>query len=119
MVRANTPDEVHRLSVQRPGAGDAAGMAELHEPDAVLAHPQSRPVQGRSAIRAVYEGVLSSGARMGLEPALPQLTGSDLASAMTRRADGEGVRVQVLCRQPDGAWLRVIDAPEVPGPPAS
>jgi hypothetical protein len=22
--------------------------------------------------------------------------------------------VQVLCRQPDGSWLRIIDRPEVP-----
>ncbi|MGA9775264.1 MAG: hypothetical protein WBU92_05020 [Candidatus Dormiibacterota bacterium] len=29
------------------------------------------------------------------------------------RADGIGVRVQVVRRQPDGSWLRVIDVPEM------
>jgi hypothetical protein len=30
--------------------------------------------------------------------------------------DNTGVRVQVLRRQPDGSWLRIIDRPEVPEP---
>ena len=34
----------------------------------------------------------------------------------TRSADNTGVRVQVLRRQPDGSWLRIIDRPEVPQP---
>jgi hypothetical protein len=34
----------------------------------------------------------------------------------TRSADNTGVRVQVLRRQPDGSWLRIIDRPEVPAP---
>jgi hypothetical protein len=38
----------------------------------------------------------------------------DLALTSTRSADNTGVRVQVLRRQPDGSWLRIIDRPEVP-----
>jgi hypothetical protein len=37
-----------------------------------------------------------------------------LALTSTRSADNTGVRVQVLRRQPDGSWLRIIDRPEVP-----
>jgi hypothetical protein len=40
----------------------------------------------------------------------------DLALATTRSADNTGFRVQVLRRQPDGSWLRIIDRPEVPQP---
>jgi len=39
--------------------------------------------------------------------------GDDLALTSTRSADNTGVRVQVLRRQPDGSWLRIIDRPEV------
>jgi hypothetical protein len=39
-----------------------------------------------------------------------------LALTSTRSADNAGVRVQVLRRQPDGSWLRIIDRPEVPKP---
>ena len=38
------------------------------------------------------------------------------ALTSTRSADNTGVRVQVLRRQPDGSWLRIIDRPEVPKP---
>ena len=31
-------------------------------------------------------------------------------------ADNTGVRAQVLRRQPDGSWLRIMDRPEVPRP---
>lgn len=38
----------------------------------------------------------------------------NLTLTSTRSADNTGVRVQVLRRQPDGSWLRIIDRPEVP-----
>ena len=34
----------------------------------------------------------------------------------TRSADNTGVRVQVLRRQPDGSWLRIMDRAVVPRP---
>ena len=40
----------------------------------------------------------------------------DLALTSTRSADNTGVRAQVLRRQSDGSWLRIMDRPEVPQP---
>jgi hypothetical protein len=46
---------VTRLVVERLNAGDAAGVAALYEPEAVLAYPADRPTTGRTAIQAVYQ----------------------------------------------------------------
>jgi hypothetical protein len=52
--------------------------------------------------------------KFGLEAPLPTVRFEDLPLTSTRSADNTGVRVQVLRRQPDGSWLRIIDRPEVP-----
>ena len=115
-TRAMEPEDVTRLVAERLNAGDAAGAAALYEPDAVLAYPVDRPVIGREAIQAVYQALAEAGVRFGVETAVPTVRFEDLALASTHSADGTGVRVQVLRRQPDGSWLRVIDRPEVRGP---
>ena len=38
-AKAMQPEEVTRLVAERLNAGDAAGMAALYEPQAVLAYP--------------------------------------------------------------------------------
>jgi ketosteroid isomerase-like protein len=110
---------VTRLIVERLNAGDAAGVAALYEPEAVLAYPADRPTMGRAAIQAVYQQMVQmvdAGMRFGTETPLPTVWFQDLALASTRSADNTGVRVQLLRRQPDGSWLRIIDRPEVPQP---
>ena len=114
-VKAMEPEEVTRLVAERLNAGDAAGAAALYEPQAVLAYPADRPTTGRAAIQAVYQQLVDAGVRFGTEPQLPTVRFEDLALTSTRSADNTGVRVQVLRRQPDGSWLRIIDRPEVPG----
>jgi ketosteroid isomerase-like protein len=111
---AMEPEDVTRLVVERLNAGDAAGVAALYEPQAVLAYPADQPTIGRAAIRAVYEQMVDAGLRFGGETSLPTVRFEDLALTSTRSADNTGVRVQVLRRQPDGSWLRIIDRPEVP-----
>ena len=113
-VKAMEPEDVTRLIVERVNAGDAAGAAELYEPDAVLAYPADRPTTGREAIRAVYQRMIDAGVKFGAEPPAPTVRFEDLALASTRSADNTGVRVQVLRRQADGSWLRIIDRPEAP-----
>jgi ketosteroid isomerase-like protein len=115
-ARAMEPEEVTRLVAERLNAGDAAGVAALYEPDAVLAYPADRPVTGREAIRAIYQQMADAGAKFAIETPLPTVRFEDLALTSTRSADNTGVRVQVLRRQPDGSWLRIIDRPEVPQP---
>ena len=119
-AKAMEPEEVTRLIVERLNAGDAAGVAALYEPEAVLAYPADRPTMGRAAIQAVYQQLVDqmvdAGMRFGTETPLPTVRFQDLALTSTRSADNTGVRVQLLRRQPDGSWLRIIDRPEVPQP---
>src|SRR6266571_4360774 len=46
-AKAMQPEDVTRLVAERLNAGDAAGVAALYEPQAVLAYPADRPVTGR------------------------------------------------------------------------
>jgi ketosteroid isomerase-like protein len=82
----------------------------------VLAYPADQPATGREAIQAIYQQMVVAGVKFAVETALPTVKLEDLALTSTRSADNTGVRVQVLRRQPDGSWLRIIDRPEVPPP---
>ncbi len=115
-TQAMEPEEVTRLVTQRLNAGDAAGIARLYEPQAVLAYPIDQPISGREAIQVVYQKMIDAGVKFGLEAPLPTVSFENLALTSTRSADNTGVRVQVLRRQADGSWLRIIDRPEVPQP---
>ena len=115
-AKATEPEDVTRLVSERLNAGDAAGVAALYEPHAVLAYPADRPVTGREAIQAIYQQMADAGMKFALETSLPTVRFEDLALTSTRSADNTGVRVQVVRRQPDGSWLRIIDRPEVPRP---
>ena len=108
------PEDVTRLVAERLNAGDAAGVAALYEPDAVLAHPPGQQTTGREAIKAVYQRMADAGVKFGIETPLPTVRFEDSALTSTRSADNTGIRVQVLRRPPDGSWLRIIDRPEAP-----
>ncbi|WP_327066276.1 YybH family protein [Kitasatospora sp. NBC_01302] len=111
--RAHTPEDLARLFVVRANAGDAAGLAELYAPDAVLAYPPGSVTVGREAIRAVCERMLEHAPRpFAVEEPLPTVRYGDLALTSTRAADGTGGRVQVNRQQLDGSWLRIMDRPE-------
>ena len=112
--RAREPEDLTRLFVERVHAGDAEGLAELYEPDAVLGFPPGQQTVGRDAIRGVCEKLVASGLRSQIEEPLPTLRFGDLVLTSTRAADNAGERVQVARRQADGSWLRIIDRPELP-----
>ena len=115
-ARATEPEDVTRLIAERLNAGDAAGVATLYEPQAVLAYPADGPTTGREAIQAIYQQMADAGVRFATETPLPTVRFENLALTSTHSADNTGVRVQVLRRQPNGSWLRIIDRPEVPQP---
>jgi ketosteroid isomerase-like protein len=115
-AKARQPEDVTRMVTERLNAGDAAGVAALYEQQAVLAYPADQPVTGREAIQAIYQKIIDAGGKFAIETPLPTVRFEDLALTSTRSADNTGVRVQVLRRQPDGSWLRIIDRPEVPQP---
>jgi uncharacterized protein (TIGR02246 family) len=114
---AVTPDDLTRLFVARANAGDAAGIAALYEPEAVMAYPPGEVTVGRDAIRALWEQVLAKApAAFEPEAPLPTLVSGDIALTSTIARDDTGVRAQVARRQADGTWLRLLDQPQI-GPP--
>ena len=114
--KALTPEDLTRLFVERANAGDAAGVADLYEPEAVMAYPPGGVTVGRDAIRALWEQVLAKAPTFAPEEPLPTLVSGDIALTSTIARDGAGVRAQVARRQADGTWLRLLDQPEI-GPP--
>ena len=110
--KALKPEDLTRLFVERANAKDAAGIAELYEEDAVMAYPPGRQTVGRDAIRALWAELLPKMGRFEPEPPLPTLVSGDIALTSTPPKDGAGARAQVVRRQPDGTWLRLLDQPE-------
>jgi uncharacterized protein (TIGR02246 family) len=114
--KARTPEDLTRLFVERANAKDAEGLALLYEEDAVMAYPPGQQTVGRAAIQKFWEEALAHMPRFEPEPPLPILISGDLALTSTPPKDGAGARAQVVRRQPDGTWLRVLDQPEFAKP---
>lgn len=114
--KAMRPEDITRLFVERSNAGDAEGVAALYEQDAVLAYPPGSQTVGREAIRELWAAVLAGRPRFEPEEPLPTLVSGDIALTSTPPRDGAGARAQVVRRQPDGSWLRVLDQPEFISP---
>lgn len=114
-TRAERPEDITRLIVERVNAGDADGVVALYAPDAVMAFPPGETTKGRDAIRAVYEQMIAQGIHFEPEDPLPTLRLGDLALTATPARDEAGARAQVARRQPDGSWLRILDRPDFRG----
>ncbi|GLU50244.1 YybH family protein [Nocardiopsis ansamitocini] len=110
--KALRPEDLTRLFVERSNAGDAVGVAELYEEDAVMAYPPGGRTVGRAAIEELWASVLADAPRFEPEAPLPTLISGDIALTSTPPRDGAGARAQVARRQPDGSWLRLLDQPE-------
>lgn len=110
--KAMRPEDITRLFVERSNAGDADGVAALYEENAVLAYPPGSQTVGREAIRELWAKVLANRPHFEPEEPLPTLICGDIALTSTPPKDNAGARAQVVHRQPDGSWLRIIDQPE-------
>lgn len=110
-----TPEDLTRLFVERANAGDVDGLLDLYEPDAVIAYPPGSQSTGHAAIRDLFTQMLESRPHFEPEPPLPTVQMGDLALTSTPPKDDAGARAQVVRRQADGNWLRVIDQPELSG----
>jgi ketosteroid isomerase-like protein len=116
--KAARPEDLTRLFVERANAKDAAGLAALYEEGAVMAYPPGATTEGRDAIEALWEKALPNMPRFAPEEPLPALVSGDIALTATAAKDGAGARAQVVRRQPDGSWLRLLDQPEIGGSPS-
>ena len=116
--KATQPEDITRMFVDRSNAGDADGVAALYEDNAVMAYPPGEQTVGRAAIRDLWASVLEHGPRFEHEEPLPTLLSGDVALTSTPPKDGAGARAQVVRRQADGSWLRLLDYPEFVPPSA-
>lgn len=114
--RATAPEDLTRLFVERANAADAEGIAALYEENAVMAYPPGSQTVGRDAIREFWEKALTDAPHFELEQPLPTLVSGEIALTSTPPKDGAGARAQVVRRQADGSWLRVLDRPEFVSP---
>ena len=114
--KALHPEDLTRLFVERANAGDAAGLAALYEEDAVMAYPPGGQTVGRAAIQELWAQILAHAPHFEPEPPLPTLVSGDIALTSTPPSDGAGARAQVVRRQADGTWLRLLDQPEFATP---
>lgn len=110
------PEDITRLFVERANAGDAEGIAALYETKAVMAYPPGKVTVGRDAIGVLWEAVLARSPQFEQEPSLPTLIIGDIALTSSVAKDGAGARAQVVRRQQDGTWLRILDQPEFVSP---
>lgn len=110
--KATRPEDLTRLFVERASNNDADGIAALYEQNAVMAFPPGSQTVGREAIRELWKKLLPKMGRVEPEPPLPTLVSGDIALTSTPPKDGAGARAQVVRRQPDGSWLRLLDQPE-------
>jgi ketosteroid isomerase-like protein len=116
--KAMRPEDITRLFVERSNAGDAAGVAALYDEDAVMAYPAGGQTVGRDAIRALWAEIVTHAPVFEQEDPMPTLVSGDIALTSTPARDGSGARVQVVRRQADGSWLRLLDQPELTPPTA-
>jgi uncharacterized protein (TIGR02246 family) len=119
-MAAKTPEDVDRLFAERVTGGDAAGVAALCENEGVLVF-QGTTFQGPGQIRPFLEEMTAAQARLSMNVKHVVRAG-DVAvlyndwSMTVTGPDGKpeassGKAIEVVRRQPDGAWKFVIDDP--------
>lgn len=109
---ANDPQQLATLIVARANAGDADGMADLYEQDAVLVTGAATAARGRAQIRTFWADAIARGRKFTVGNQRPAVVSGDLALTSTQLADGR-TTAEVARRQPNGSWLWVIDQPTI------
>src|ERR1041384_1232981 len=110
--KANKPEELARLFLERANQGDVEGLVALYEPGAVLALPDGRIAAGSEEIRKFYSALLASQPHFEPGAQRPALHSGNLALTSSRLTNGT-VTAEVARQQSDGSWLWVVDQPAI------
>lgn len=116
---AHSPAKIHTLFLDAFNRGNGEAITALYEADAILVLGDEK-VSGHKAIRAAYERMLARRGQMQLVTRSVVESGEGLAvlhakwSLHATGSTAQGVSTEVVRRQPDGAWLFVIDEPRTP-----
>jgi uncharacterized protein (TIGR02246 family) len=114
-MKPMTPEDLTRRFVDAVNAQDLDALVDLYEPDAIIAFPPGRLTQGHEQIRELYAAMLREKPHFEYEEPLTTLISGDLALTATPAQDAAGARAQVVRRQADGTWKRVLDRPDFTG----
>jgi uncharacterized protein (TIGR02246 family) len=124
LMSAHSPTEIHPLFQNAFNDGDVEALISLYELDAILM-VDGKQVIGRTNIRAAFHSMLSVGVQISLKTrsiiesrgGLALLHGEWLVQRTTAtgpQPTTQGLSTEVVRRQPDGAWLFIIDNPYTP-----
>lgn len=116
---AHKPQDIHAIFLDAFNRVDIEALVALYEPNAILV-TRSGNAAGHDAIRAAYQRILGGGGLMELQTrtVIESRDGLALLHASWKLYRGEkvipGLSTEVVRRQPDDAWLFVIDEPRTP-----
>jgi uncharacterized protein (TIGR02246 family) len=120
-VPARTPAQAHEMFAQYFNAGDLEALVSLYEPGATMVPQPGPAVSGHEGIREVLAAFLALKGELNLT--VGKIFQADdialLFSDWTLKGTGQngeavemsGRTSDVVRRQPDGAWLFIIDNP--------
>ncbi|AUN95031.1 YybH family protein [Pseudazoarcus pumilus] len=105
--KAQNPEDLARLFIERANAGDVEGLVALYEADAVLA--VGEPVaSGHEEIRAFYTRILAKKREFPPVDQMKPIVHGDLAMTTSRQPNGN-ISTEIARRQDDGSWLWKLD----------
>ena len=121
-MSVHAPEDCDRLFEERINAGDLEGLVRLYEPRATFVPQEGEPVTGTAGIRAALAGFVAMRPTLKLNVQKVVMAGDGLAalygewSMVVVGPDGAtanlaGKSIEIVRRQPDGAWLFVLDDP--------
>ena len=124
MPQANTPGDTGRLVAEAITAGDLDAALSLYEPDATFVMPKGLgegSVTGLDGLREAFSGFLAMNPQLIANADTTVLAGDTalvIGNWTLNARDAEGNEIaaggryaDVVRRQPEGAWMFVIDNP--------
>ena len=113
----NDDERTHARGVRPPfaeyvNAGDLDALMALYEPDCSYARTDGSVARGHAAVREIMERLFAMRPLIRIEVTKAVQTGSLTAKQPDGTAiERSGKALEVVRRQPDGAWTFAIDDP--------